>query len=304
MPIVLVEDSNGVITEESSPDAVNYNIAALSPSIQGVDQEWSEKEFNRAVFAIGMRVEEEGKVVREKSIIQLDMNGDEVSSVDAFDFANTKEQAKEILGSVDRVGNDLLIADSINKRAVIYDVATSEITWEYKSDRFVTDFRIEDRGEVVLSVGDDAVDESTSFVRQNTLVIWENDSSSAITIYSGTTTADTFDGAETLDEFGQVFQSPVLQPGERFSYKFTSIAEQNWFVYPGILTGLVTVTKNRVSSRDTFLITESDSLDSPFSSRVIKVDTWGNILWTFGEGYVVKPRDARPLVNGNVLIST
>ena len=96
----------------------------------------------------------------------------------------------------------------------------------------------------------------------------------------------------------------MLQPGERYSYKFVSVGEQDWFVYPAILTGKITVTRNRISSRDQFLILENDGLESPFSSRVIKVDSWGNLLWSFGESYLSNPRDARPMLNNNVIIST
>jgi len=107
-----------------------------------------------------------------------------------------------------------------------------------------------------------------------------------------------------LNLYGDVFKSGVLQPGERFAYKFVMVGEYDWFVYPGILTGRVSVTRNRISSMDQFIVLESDGLESPFSSRVIKVDAWGNILWSFGESYLVKPRDARPLINDGVIIST
>jgi hypothetical protein len=45
-------------------------------------------------------------------------------------------------------------------------------------------------------------------------------------------------------------------------------------------------------------------LETPFSSRVIRVDSYGNIIWTFGNNYLVKPRDARPLLDNKILIST
>ena len=54
---------------------------------------------------------------------------------------------------------------------------------------------------------------------------------------------------------------------------------------------------------DNFIIVENDLLESPFSSRVIKIDSYGNILWSFGEGYIVNTRDARPLLNGDIIIS-
>ena len=59
-----------------------------------------------------------------------------------------------------------------------------------------------------------------------------------------------------------------------------------------------------LQTTDTFLICENDGLGVPFSSRVIKVDYEKNILWSFGECYLISPRNAKPLLNGNVIIST
>jgi hypothetical protein len=107
-----------------------------------------------------------------------------------------------------------------------------------------------------------------------------------------------------LTLYGGVFTSPVLDPGETFSFEFIDDGEFDWFVYPDILTGKINVTRQRLSSRDLYYILESDGLESPFTSRLIKVDSWGNILWSFGESMIVKPRDVRPLLNGDILLST
>ncbi|GAF98952.1 unnamed protein product, partial [marine sediment metagenome] len=146
--------------------------------------------------------------------------------------------------------------------------------------------------------------ETDTFIRQGALIIWENNSASPVSIYSGTTTYAQFQADPDLNLYGNVFNSETLEPGERYSYKFVSVGEFNWFVYPGILTGKITVTRERISSRDQYVVLENDGLESPFSSRVMKLDSWGNTLWTFGEGYLVKPRDARPLLNNGVIIST
>jgi hypothetical protein len=153
-------------------------------------------------------------------------------------------------------------------------------------------------------VGDDAISDSNVFIRQGSLVVWQNNSVSPVSIYSGTTTYTQFQLDPDLNLYGDVFKSTVLQPGERYSYKFVTVGEYDWFVYPGILVGKINVTRNRISATDQFIILENDGLDSPFSSRVIKVDAWGNIVWSFGESYLVKPRDARPLLNSGVIIST
>jgi len=238
------------------------------------------------------------------TVVQLDMDGNTLMANSSATFANSKEEAKEILGSAEKIGEqELLIADSVNKRAIIVDLTSGNIIWEYKSDRYVVDFHLVNRENVTINVRDDAISESATFVRQGSLVIWENNSSQPVSIYSGSTTYDLFQSDPDLNLYGSLFHSAVLDPGERYSYKFVSVGDFNWFVYPDILTGTVSVTRERVSSRDEFIVVESDNLTSPFSSRVLKVDAWGNVIWSFGEAYIVNPRDARPLVNGNVLVS-
>jgi len=243
------------------------------------------------------------------SVVQLDMESNTLMSNNAAVFALTKVSAQSLLGSAEKLGdNEILIGDSYNKRAIITttDLTTEKplIEWEYNSDRYIPDFHIVLQDDVTVNVNDSSISEADVFVRQNSIVIWENNSASPISIYSGTTTYDTFQQDPDLTLYGDVFSSPVLQPGERYAFKFVNIGEFNWFTYPDILVGKITVTRNRISSRDKFIVLENDGLESPFSSRVIKVDSWGNVLWSFGEGYLVKPRDARPLTSGGVIIST
>jgi len=243
------------------------------------------------------------------SVVQLDMSGETIFSNNAAIFATSKETAKTLLGSAQKLGNsEILIGDSYNKRAIITytDLETEKplIEWEYNSDRYISDFHIILQDDKNISVGNDAISDSNVFIRQGSEVIWENNSVSPISIYSGTTTYDQFQLDPDLNLYGSIFKSSLLQPGERYTYKFVTVGEFDWFVYPGILTGRVNVTKNRISNTDNFIILENDGLDSPFSSRVIKVDAYGNVLWSFGESYLVKPRDARPLLNDGVIIST
>ncbi len=244
------------------------------------------------------------------SVVQLNMEGETLMSNNAAIFALTKTDAKTLLGSAEKLGeSEILIGDAYNKRAIITltDLATEtpRVEWQFDSDRYVSDFHIILQDNVTISVGDDAIDSTDVFIRQNSIVIWENNSASPISIYSGTTTYDQFQADPDLNLYGDIFSSGVLEPGERYSYKFVSVGEVNYFTYPGILTGKITVTRNRVSSRDQYIVLENDGLDSPFSSRVIRVDSWGNILWSFGDGgYLVKPRDARPLLNNGVIVST
>jgi hypothetical protein len=95
-----------------------------------------------------------------------------------------------------------------------------------------------------------------------------------------------------------------LQVGESYIYKFNSENIYHWFTYPSILTGTIYSYSHRVTERDQYIVLENDGLDGAYSSRVLKVDSYGNVVWGFGEGYLCKPRDARPLINGNILIST
>jgi len=242
------------------------------------------------------------------SVVQLSMQADTLMSNNAAVFASDKDSAQSLLGSAEKLGDsEILIGDAYNKRAIITVTDLSDekplIEWEYDSDRYISDFHIVLQSDVTVLVNDSSIDEADVFIRQNSIIIWENNSASPIKVLSGTTDFDTFQQDPDLTLYGDIFQSPVLQPGERYSFKFVNVGEFNYFTYPDILTGSVTVTRNRLSSRDKFIILESDSLESPFSSRVIKVDSYGGILWSFGEGYLVKPRDARPTLNG-VIIST
>jgi len=243
------------------------------------------------------------------SVVQLDMGGEVLFSNNAAVFASTKEAAKDSLGSAEKIGDsELLIGDSINQRAMVIntDLTTQipQIVWQYDSDRLVPDFHLNIQDERRISINDGSVSEALSYVRQGMNVIWTNDSSSPVSVYSGSTTYTLFTLNPNLNLYGEVFSSSVLQPGESYTFKFEEEGAYPWFVYPSILTATIQVNKQRLSSQDEYLILESDGLESPFSSRLIKVDSWGNVIWSFGEGYLVKPRDARPMLNNRVLIST
>jgi hypothetical protein len=243
------------------------------------------------------------------SVTQINESGETVFSNNAARFAESKSRAKVILGSAEKIGaSELLIADSMRQRAIIVytDLRTQvpNIEWQYDSDKYIPDFHIVPQEQRVIDIYDDSISEDNVFVRQGTTIVWRNSSASPITIYSGTTTYDLFQQDPDLTLYGSVFTSPVLDPGETYSYELIDDGEFDWFVYPDILTGKINVTRQRLSSRDLYYILESDGLESPFTSRLIKVDSWGNVLWSFGEGYLVKPRDVRPMLSGNILLST
>jgi len=243
------------------------------------------------------------------SVVQLDMSAETIFSNNAAVFALTKEDAKNLLGSAEKLGDsELIIADSCNKRVIITNTdlttQTSKIIWEYSSDKFLPDAHLILQQNIVVEVRDDVVTPSSTYIRQGTIITWENLSSTPVSVYYGTTSLSQFNLDPDLTLYGSEFHSEVLQPGEKYTYKFVTVGNYDWFIYPFILTGTVVVTRNRISSTDQYIVTESDGLASPFGSRVIKLDAWGNVIWSFGSSYLVLPRDARPLLNGGVLIST
>jgi hypothetical protein len=239
------------------------------------------------------------------TVVELTMDGELYLSNNTPIFATSKEEAKKILGSANKIGsNELLIGDAINKRAIIVNTQTNKIIWEYESDRYIVDFQLNVQDERVISIYDGSVSSGLTYLKQGMNLIWKNESSIPVSIYSGYTTYDLFNLNPNLNLYGDTFKSPVLQTGESYSFKFNNEGEYPWFVYPSIITGEIKVTEQRLSVQDEYYILESDGLDSPFSSRLIKVDAWGNVVWSFGENYLVKPRDIRPMLNNKVLIST
>jgi len=244
--------------------------------------------------------------LEQSTVVEMDMDGNILFGSSLAQFATSKEEAKNILGSARSIGkSEVLIADSINKRAIIIDIFNNEnVIWEYLSDRYIVDFQIVNQEEREISIYDGSLSESLSYLKQGMNIIWKNESAIPVSIYSGYTTFELFTANPNLNLYGNQFSSPVLQPGETYTFKFDIEGEYDWFVYPSIITGKINVTPQRLSPQDEYYILESDGLDSPFSSRLIKVDAWGNILWEFGSGYLVKPRDVRPMLDNKVLIST
>lgn len=242
------------------------------------------------------------------SVVRMSMDGDLLFSNNAAQFAPSKFDAKLILGGSEQIGNEeLLVADANRKRAIIVytdpETQTPSIVWQYDSDKYVSDFHMVIQDPVIVYIDDDAIRENTVYIRQGTSVIWQNRSSQPVYVYSGTTSYEQFYADPDLDLYGDQFKSTIIYPGDRYIFKFVTVGEYDWFVYPGILTGTINVTRNRISNTDQYIILENDRLPSPFTSRVIKVDAWGNVLWSFGEGYLMNPKDARPLLNGGVIIS-
>ena len=251
-----------------------------------------------------------------ETVIELDINGELVFSNNDAMFAPTKALAMDLLGSCEKTSDtELLLGDAYNKRAIIVntDLITkdSSIQWEYDSDRYVTDFHLAIQDDVLINVSNvsnTAIDLTTLAIREGTTVTWVNDSNENIIICSGTTNTALFNQNPDLNLYGDKFISSNVAAGNSYSVTFYSTDVVDWFVYPGIMTaemtGQITITSHRLSNTDQYFILENDMMDSPFTSRVIRTDSYGKIIYEFGAGYLVRPRDVRPLLNNKVMIST
>lgn len=248
-----------------------------------------------------------------QSIVEFDIDGNVIFSNDDAVFAPTKELAVDLLGSCEKTSDtELLIGDAYNKRAIIVntDLTTkdSTIQWEYDSDRYVSDFHLAMQDDILINVSNSSIDITDLSIREGMVVTWVNNSDDIIQIYSGTTSTALFNQNPDLNLYGDKFYSSNVAVGNSYSVTFNSTDVIDWFVYPLIETsemmGQITITSHRLSDRDQYYILENDMMESPFTSRVIKVDSYGNLLFSFGEGYLVKPRDIRSLSNSRVIIST
>ena len=203
---------------------------------------------------------------------------------------------------------ELLIGDAWGKRAIVTvtdsNTKTSTIQWEYDSDRFISDFHMVPVSDIYINVYDGYVDAPNLTIRSGTNVIWINSSSAPISIFSGRTTYNDFYANPDFNLYGDDFSSSVLQVGESFTFKFNSESTYYWFTYPSILTGEIASFSQRLTDRDQYVILENDGLESPYSSRIIRTNSYGNVNFSFGQQYLVNPRDVRCLANGNFLVST
>ena len=243
------------------------------------------------------------------SVVELDENYNVILSNNSATFANSKEECKEILGGVKKVGlYEFLISDSIKNRAIIVNVddenKTSKVTWEYISDKYIVDSAMEENNIIDITINNGNINPENVFVKQFQTVRWINNSSTPITIYSGYTTSEMFSEDSDLTKYGEDFQSESIGLGETYLFQFSQLGTFYWFVNPGILTGKIECTEYRFNDSDNIYILESDNIESPFASQIRKINKNGETLWAFGNGYLVKPRDIRIEANGKITIST
>jgi hypothetical protein len=239
------------------------------------------------------------------------MDGSVLLSNNAAKFADTKIDILSMLGSVQKgVANEFLIADPLRNRAIItfanFADKSNRIVWQYDSDRRITDFRRVLSTDREILVGTSSSSPAILNARLGETVIWKNQSNQSITVVSGKVASQQFASDPDLSLYGNDFISQTIAPGERFAFKFESMGDFHWFAHPLILSsensGVVRVQMS-VADQE-YILVENDTASDVVGGRVVRVDVWGNIKWSYGEGVLSSPRDARPLSDGSVIIST
>jgi plastocyanin len=241
-------------------------------------------------------------------VVEFRRDGQVSFSFADAEIARSRSDAMSFLGSVCKTSDDVfLVGDSSGRRAIVAKVdrnaVSASVEWEYKSDRRVSDFARYRASYAEVSYGDSGLSSSLLSVSSGTVVTWTNDSSSNIRIISGTTNPTQFAADPDLSLFGDEFDSGVLTPGQSFSYKFSDYGSYGYFVWPQIDTAEVSVSDYPVSPQDKFVVVENDPVSSSYSSRVIVLDSWGNVEWAFGDSLVRRIKDARPSGESEIIIT-
>ena len=242
------------------------------------------------------------------SVVEYADDGSLVLSDNSAIIALSKSEAKQYLGGATKEGgSELFIADPNGKRAIVVELdttnKTSTIIWEYASDKVVSDFNRVPEESGVVNVLDSGVSNALIYVRRDVSVTWYNNTNETIRIMSGTTTYDQFYADPDFDLFGEDFDSGNILPGEYYSFRFINLGTFNYFVYPFIYTGKTSVIETSITPDDTFVLAENDPSGSSYLNRIIKIDAWGNIVWSFGESFVSLIKDAKPTSSGDVIVT-
>jgi len=219
-----------------------------------------------------------------------------------------KDDAKMYLGSVSKYGGDeLFIGDANGKKAIVVELdttnRTSSIIWSYDSDKVISDFNRVPVSSSVVNINDSGISDSLLYVRRNSTVTWYNNTNETIRILSGVTTYTQFYLDPDFDLFGEEFDSEDILPGEYYSFKFINLGTFNYFVYPYIYTAKVSSVETSITPDDHFVLAENDPSGSSYLNRVLKIDAWGNIVWSFGESFVSLIKDAKPTSSGEIVIT-
>jgi plastocyanin len=242
------------------------------------------------------------------SVVEFRRDGSVGFSVPDIELVRSRTDAMEFLGSVCKASSDVvLVGDSAGRQALVVSVdrnaAASDIVWAYESDRRVSDFAKFEDAYKNIGYDQDGLSASDLSVPSGTVVTWTNNGTANIRIMSGSTDPESFAKDPDLSLYGAEFDSGVVAPGESFTFTFLNNGYFDYFVWPAIDTGNVTVSSYPVSIQDKFVIVENDPVSSSYSSRVIVVDSWGNVEWSFGDSIVRRIKDARPSGESGIIIT-
>jgi plastocyanin len=245
------------------------------------------------------------------SVVQITANnGQLLFSQNAARFSDNRTNAKIMLGSARKIDSQrVIMGDSIRKRAIITNTNLNShgsfVCWEYLSERYILDAQPIAMPQKEILVNESSVNPEEIIISSGITVIWTNNSLAATTIYSGYTTLEQFNADPDLTLYGDDFVSQELQPGEQFSFTFNNLGTFYWFAYPTIVTGIIYVSASGVSSTDQYLLVENDMSSSAFGSRIVKINSYGKIIWEFGTGYLCNPKDVRILPDeSSIIVST
>lgn len=242
------------------------------------------------------------------SVVQYDMGGNVLFTNNAAKFAEGREDAKSSLGSAVKVGaSSLAIADACNRRAIVVatDLATMEsrVEWEYDSDRIVSDMQPCESPDREVVVGESSCSPEDVYVGAGATVVWRNSSSVPIRVLSGATTPEAFAADPDLSLYGDEFSSDEVPPGGEVAIPFPNQGDFAWFAHPNVVSGVVHVGAAAVAEDSRYVVLEKEESGSFVGSRVAMLDSWGNVLWTFGHGLLSDPTDVRPLADGAMMVS-
>lgn len=243
-----------------------------------------------------------------RTILEFGMDGEILSSYAGFAFAQNKTDASNLGGKVRKFDKALFVSDPVNKRAAIFDTITKKVIWEYCSDRPIIDF-VPSKPSTPVNVSISTVSGSTAIspadvnVRLGQELIWKNSTSSEIGIYSGN--VDPTDKIDLIDlkQHQSPFYIPSIGAGEKYGKVFYEVGKLQYFLYPSLTNGTIYVHQGWTDLSSSFYILETDGKDSLFGSRLVQVDVYGNTLWTFGDGYMLSPKEVQALLEDKALLS-
>jgi len=287
-------DVDVVVDDRSVVDATSFNVVVAKVATPSY---------------LNQKAQDEAEWLDGAPVVEYDKDGEIVLSSSDAVIARTREEAKASLGSVEKGDSDeLLIGDAIGRRAIVVTVdsvnRSTQVVWEYDSDRFVSDFSRVPMDTVGLEVDEQEISQNNFYVRRDSPVTWTNNSAQNIRILSGATTSTQFAADPDLTLFGQEFDSGILAPGESYTFRFINNGVFHYFAWPFIYTGSILATESPVSPQDKFIIVENDPTGSSYTSRIARIDAWGNVEWSFGETFFRSVKDAKPVSSTEVVVTT